>query len=390
MKIRITIIILFLKSFAFSQSKEFVILDETTNKPIDLAQIFYPNIEVGSISNANGEIRIPLRENTIVVSHINYIKRKFSFDSFKSKDTLFLTPKTNKLEEVVIYNIDLKQKFNNILDNTYLKKYSTKKVIHNSTYKETFSINDSLTRLFQVQLDWYSKNSLFKTDEAIEKQNVIKVNSIDYSKIKKIENDLVDSKGAHVENKSFFKFLHLNFILSTLSYLIDDYEIQTIESNEKSTNVYFNAAVSENGKEVFKHKNSLVVFDKNYESILGLKLNMVYSKGFEDAVSRINKMPYKKKTNSHNVELSFKKLKNDKYSIVYCIQELYGVIKTKNYTNNIHSKQSLFVNKSSLGKKIKKSNINFHEPFYENIPSNLKGDEVKILLTKKEKFFLKK
>lgn len=175
----------------------------------------------------------------------------------------------------------------------------------------------------------------------------------------------------------------------TLINLTDDYEIQTIVSNKKSTNVYFNATLTENGKEVFKHNNSLIVFDKNYESILGLKFNMVYSKGFEDAFSKANKMAYKKKINSHNLELSFKKLKNNKYSIVYCIQELYGTIKTENYINNIHSKQSLFINKSNLGKKVKKSNINFHEPFFKNISSDLKGNDVKILLTKKEKYFLK-
>lgn len=123
MKIKVTITLLFLSYFVFSQSKEFILVDKSTNKPIELAQIFYPDVEVGSVSNESGEIRIPLREKTIVVSHVNYIEKTIPFNNFKNKDTLFLTPKTNKLEEVIIYNIDLKQKFTDILDNTYLKKY---------------------------------------------------------------------------------------------------------------------------------------------------------------------------------------------------------------------------------------------------------------------------
>ena len=111
MKIRIITFLLFLNYAGFSQSKEFVVVDKTTDKPIDLVQLFYPSLEIGSISNGDGKVKIPLLENEITVSHINYIERKLTFDQFKQKDTLFLAPKTNQLSEVVLYNLDLKQKF---------------------------------------------------------------------------------------------------------------------------------------------------------------------------------------------------------------------------------------------------------------------------------------
>ena len=148
MKILINCFLICITYTSFSQSKELVILDNNSKKPIDLVQVFYPSLEIGSISNADGKVKIPLLENEIIVSHINYIEKKFSFEFFKQKDTLFLIPKTNQLDEVVIYNLDLKQKFKEILENSYLKKYSTKKIIHNCTYKETFSVNDSLSRLY--------------------------------------------------------------------------------------------------------------------------------------------------------------------------------------------------------------------------------------------------
>ncbi len=389
MRINALLFLFLINYFGFSQSKEFIIIDTTSKKPINLVQVFYPDLEIGSVSNEDGKIRIPLRENKIIVSHINYIEKEFSFNDFKTKDTLFITPKQNQLEEVVLYNIDLKQKFLHIFKESYFKKYSKRKVIHNSTYKETFSVNDSLTRLFQIQLDWYSKNSLFSRDTDIDKQNIINIESIDYSKKKEIKEDFTNSNGGYVENKSFFKFLHLNFLLETLIHLTNDYEIETIKKDENSISVYFNATLTENGKEMFKHKNSLIVFDKDYASIKSLKLNMIYSKGFENAKSRIKKIPYKKKTESHVVELSFKKLKNNKYSIAYFTSEVKGFFKTKDYTDNISSKQSLFINESKLGKKLKKGNIKFHNPFYESIPNDLKKNEIKILLTEKEKEFLK-
>jgi hypothetical protein len=125
MKRSIVLIVMFCSHFLFGQTKEFILVDDTTNEPIDLVQISYPALEIGSISNADGRIRIPLKEQNILVSHINYIEQTFEYDVFKKKDTLFLTPKTNQLDEIIVYNIDLKAKITNILKNSYLNQYST-------------------------------------------------------------------------------------------------------------------------------------------------------------------------------------------------------------------------------------------------------------------------
>ena len=390
MKIRIIAFLLFFNYSGFSQSKEFVVVDQTTYKPIDLVQIFYPSLEIGSISNGDGKVRIPLLENEITVSHINYVERKLTFDQFKQKDTLFLIPKTNQLGEVVIYNLDLKQKFRDILEKSYLKNYSTKKVIHNCTYKETFSVNDSLSRLFQVQLDWYSKNSLFKGNVDIDKQNIINLKSVDYSKIKQMDSTLTSSTGAYVENKVFFQFGHLNMLLDLLINLTDDYKIESIEKSETTTTVRFNATLEQNGEKMYHHNNSLIVFDKDYEAIKQLKFNMIYNTDFEDDISKIYNIPYQKKTESHVIELSFNTMENGKYLISYYISKLNGIIKTEMNTDSITAEQSLFVTESRLGKKLKNGNIDFDKPFYKNIPNSLKTNDVKILLTENERDFLEK
>jgi len=327
MKTVITSLLLTISLVNFSQSKEFVIVDNISKKPIDLAQIFYSNLEIRSISNEDGKIKIPLKKHKIIVSHINYIEKEFYFNDFKQKDTLFLIPKTNQLNEVVLYNIDLKQKFIDILENSYLKKYRTKKVIHNSTYKEIFNVNDSLTRLFQIQLDWYSKNSLYKTDPTIDKQNIINIESIDYSKISKISNNDINVNAGYVENESFFQYLHLNYLLYILVNFTEEYEIKSVQKNGKSNNVYFNATLLQNGKKLYKHQNSLIVFDNDYKSIKHLAFNMDYMSGFEEFLSKKYKNPYEKKIENHTIELSFKKLKDNKYSISYFTSEVKGIIK---------------------------------------------------------------
>lgn len=375
-------------TFVFSQSKEFIIVDETTKAPIDLAQLLYPDLEIGSVSNEDGRVKIPLKKYKIIVSHINYQEKEFDYNNFVKKDTLFLTPNTSELDEIVVYNVDILKKIINILDNTYTKEYSTKKVVHNSTYKETFSANDSLFRLFQVQMNWWSKNSLFKANKAIDKQNRIDLVAVDYSKINKSDNDFKNSNGAYVDNSQFFQFAHLNVILSIFKDMAYDIEINSIDKNENSVNVYFDAVLRQKGRLIYKHKNSLLVFDNDYKHIKHLKFNMEYEGDFKNGVSEKSKIPYQKKTTKHIIELSFKKLKNNKLSLRYYTSEVFAILKTKKFTDKIISKQSLFVNESKLGEKLKNGNIPFYEPFYKSVTNNMKNDDVKILLSKKEQTFL--
>lgn len=387
MKRIITITILFYNLLLFSQSKEFVLIDETTKEPIDLVQVSYPTLEIGSISNADGKIRIPLKKENLLVSHINYVEKTLTYAVFIKKDTLFLTPKTNQLDEVIIYNIDLKAKIANILNHTYLKNYSTEKSINKSTYNETFRVNDSLVRLFQVQLNWWSKEALFKGNKPIEAQNKIVIETVDYSKLKKIDSEFVN--GASVDNKDFFKFLHLNFLLSIIKDLATDIEIKSVEKDEKLIKIYFDASLVQNGEKMYDFKNSLMVFDVDYTAINYLKLNMFYDSDFIEDVSKESKIPYQRKTTKNTVELSFKKLNNNKLSLNYFIFEIEGIIKNQDFTNIVSSKQSLFILENRIGEKIKKSNIDFDAPFYKNLPSELKVNDVKILLTEEEKAFLK-
>ncbi len=201
-KITTILFILYCSSYAFSQSKEFIILDSLTNKPINLVHITYANLNIGSVSNTEGKIKIPLKKNSILISHINYREKALNYKDFVNKERIILSQKPIELNEIVVSNIKLKEKFSSILD-TYLNVYSSKKIINYSTYKETFKVNDSLTRLFQTQLKWWSKNSLISFKKPIEKQNKIEIENVDYSKIKKRDESLKIQMVAILKIKNF-------------------------------------------------------------------------------------------------------------------------------------------------------------------------------------------
>jgi hypothetical protein len=371
----------------FSQSKEFFVVDAETKQPIDLAQAYYPDLEIGSVSNADGKIKIPLHQNALVVTHINYKDATFDYEFLTSNDTLSLKLQTNELQEVLIFNVDLKQKFKDVLKN-YLDNYSSRKITHHATFKEQFKVNDTLARLFQVQLNLFSKYDLFNFNADIDKQFAINLVSVDYSKKKDIDKNLTNANAAHIEIEDLLMFSQLNFNLSQLINLTQDYEILSIEKIENDYYVYFNATTLQDGEILYKHKNSLVVFDEDYSAIKYCKFNTIYETDFEVDISKKSKKSYKRKTTRAISEHAFNKLKNNKYSIAYFNLEIDAIIKTELFEDNVSSVISLFVNQSEFGKKLKDKPIDLSKPFYDNVPEQSDLKDVKILLTKAEQDFL--
>jgi|TARA_B110000967_G_scaffold205109_1_gene248926 hypothetical protein len=94
-------------------------------------------------------------------------------------------------------------------------------------------------------MDWWSKNALFKGNKPINKQNIINLKSVDYSKLEKIDASFVNGNGASVKNEDFFKFIHLNFLLEIFKNLSSDLIIKSIEKEKNSISVYFDATLKQ-------------------------------------------------------------------------------------------------------------------------------------------------
>jgi len=375
---------LFVSTTICGQSKTVTIVDSLTHKPIGLAHLSYPLLKTGSISNDDGRVKMVLQNEDLVISHINYGDRKISFDSFLKKDTIFLKAKNNELDEIVLYTVDLKKKLGFVLDN-YRDLYFTKSLLKECTYKESFKINDSLSRLFQIQLNWWSKHNLFNPKKPFKKENKLFIENVDYSKVKITEN--LVSKG-YIENSAFFRILQLNFLLSILKNNADAILITSVRKNKLTTEIIFDADYIERNKKLYSYKNSIIVFDKKSGAVNHIKLNMEYYTDFKKHESREKALSYKSRTTFHSEELSFKKLWNGKLSLNYFISTIKGEVKERAKKYNFAGSQKLFITKTEKKKKFKHNAIDLDKPFYESVPKSSHKNN-KILLTKKEEVFVK-
>ncbi len=108
------ILIIFL-SFVFS-NKTFsqgsaiikgLVLDAETKAPIEFVNISIINNKNGTTTNINGEFEISLKEKNkfkLIFSHINYYKNEIIINNslFLNKLTIYLKPKTEQLQDVII------------------------------------------------------------------------------------------------------------------------------------------------------------------------------------------------------------------------------------------------------------------------------------------------
>ncbi|ARV14660.1 hypothetical protein [Polaribacter sp. SA4-12] len=381
----LSFILLLFSIGSFCQSKTITILDSLTKEPIDLVHITYSNSSTGNISNADGIVKINLQKDSIYISHINYKNRVYSSKNLFTKDTLFIHPTLNTLDEIVLYDYDLKNKLKQVLDN-YKKYYYNGQLTNTLTYKENFEINDKIVRLFQAQYKWWTRYNFFELNTEVKKQNKLSLEKVDYSKITSSDKD--ERNGGFLKSIPLIKFSNLNFNLILLAHHTKDVYINSINKNIQTTDINFDADYFEDGKNLFNYKNSIISIDNKTKSIKYILLNMVYKDNKKVSLSRKSKISYTSETTKHKVELFFKKFKN-KYSLSYFTSELNGFLTINNEKSKAFSSQKFLITNTEKGKKNKKAKeINLDKALYDYIPLN-KNKETEILLTKKEIGFIK-
>lgn len=91
------------------QKKELLILDKTTNKPIEAVSINYSKINEGTFTNSDGKASINVKDFDLKITHINYDEIIISPDNLKSVTEILLNPKSVQLDEVIINSFNLKK-----------------------------------------------------------------------------------------------------------------------------------------------------------------------------------------------------------------------------------------------------------------------------------------
>ncbi|WP_314199814.1 carboxypeptidase-like regulatory domain-containing protein [Capnocytophaga sputigena] len=366
-----------LQSLLQAQTIEFTVLDATTKLPISNVEIYYTNSINGTITNEEGKAKIALENDTLTLSHIGYTTKKNFTDKTFAKATVYLNPQEIQLDEVVLYNFDLKKKIKYIIDN-YYKLYDSKSKTLECTYREKTIKNDKLIRLYQNQLNWWSKNYVYQFKEPLNKFTHIQLKSTDYSKIIGKEEDT--SNELSLEQKRLIMYLHLNPYLVFL-YNAKTIDVKKVEKDNEYTIVTFDADFGKFDLNVF---NSVIYFDNQTNAIKKIIFNQVpYTK---EGFSEKSKIPYKSTPEFATWELTFTSYKDKLLFSSFAVKAKVRVeFEEKTY---IYFSEENFLRTGIQNKHIKKEDrIDVEKPFFEYVTPHKQG-EAKFLLTKEEQDFI--
>ena len=377
------LILLFTATALPAQVAELTLLDASTKQPISNVEAYYARSLNGTITNEEGKLRITVENDTLTLSHIGYATKKIFTDKTFAKATIYLNPQEIQLEEVVVYNFDLKKKVKYVLDN-YFKLYDTKAKILECTYREKFIRNDTLTRLYQVQLDWWSKSYRYTSfNQPLEKLLQIRLKNIDYSKM--LSEEEIAARSAHLERTPMFMYLFVNTYLSFINQFGENIDIKKVEKSKDVTKVTFNADIVINKKLNLKLENSVLVFDNTTNAVRKVIFNDIHQ-GIKDKVSEKTNKPYKSITDNYRLELTLTDYKGKLLFSSYYVR-LIGAIEYKGKRDKLFLEHS-FLRTGVQNKHIKKEDrIDIQKSFHEYITPHKQG-EAKFLLTKEEQEFI--
>ena len=377
------LILLFTATALHAQVAELTLLDVSTKQPIPNVEAYYARSLNGTITNEEGKLRIAVENDSLTLSHIGYATKKIFTDKTFAKATIYLNPQEIQLEEVVLYNFDLKKKVKYVLDN-YFKLYDTKAKILECTYREKMIRNDTLTRLYQVQLDWWSKSYRYTSfKQPLEKLLQIQLKNIDYSKM--LSQEEVATRSAYVERKPMFMYLFVNTYLSFINQFGENIDIKKVEKSKEVTKVTFNADIVINKKLNLKLENSVLVFDNTTNAVRKVIFNDIHQ-GIKDKVSEKTNKPYKSITDNYRLELTLTDYKGKLLFSSYYVR-LIGAVEYKGKRDKLFFEHS-FLRTGVQNKHIKKEDrIDIQKSFHEYITPHKQG-EVKFLLTKEEQDFI--
>ena len=377
------LILLFTATALPAQVAELTLLDASTKQPIPNVEAYYTRSLNGTITNEEGKLRIAVENDTLTLSHIGYATKKIFTDKTFAKATIYLNPQEIQLDEVVLYNFDLKKKVKYVLDN-YFKLYDTKAKILECTYREKLIRNDTLTRLYQVQLDWWSKSYRYTSfKQPLEKLLQIQLKNIDYSKI--LSEEEVAARSAYVERKPMFMYLFVNTYLSFINQFGENIEIKKVEKSKDVTKVTFNADIVINKKLILKLEKSVLVFDNTTNAVRKVIFNDIHQ-GIKDKVSEKTNKPYKSITDNYRLELTLTDYKGKLLFSSYYVR-LIGAVEYKGKRDKLFLEHS-FLRTGVQNKHIKKEDrIDIQKSFHEYITPHKQG-EAKFLLTKEEQDFI--
>ena len=226
---KLTFLLFFFTSFAFSQNLEFIVIvkDLDTDLPVDEVTITALRTRQGFLTNKDGKAIINLtRSSDLEFVHSSYKKLVVKFSTLDKKENIvYMEPITQQLEEFIITKDHPQEILKRIIENSKSKitiPISLKVYLH-EFYKrdnEIIFFNDGL---INFQILGNEKN--IKTDILVEQNRAIGVLDGDID-----PNILGYDLNNIIEN--YYQFKYLEEVLDSRARKIYDFSVKTYPSNE--------------------------------------------------------------------------------------------------------------------------------------------------------------
>ncbi len=382
---------LLVHSFGTSQTKQIIIVDEFTSKPIEGVHLLYTNLEEGSYTNADGAANFIIREELLTISHLNYQDLTIPPKEITLLNTISLKPNDVQLDEVIVNSFDLRKALQYVMDNYYslYVDYPTEK---ECSFKETLLVDDKIHRLILSDLKIWTKDAGFN-NRKLEKNIKLKLGAVSQNKNVPMDFDINDKgesnpeSSGHIVTKSLLFNTYLDAaIAGFLKYsgMIEE----TVEVSSSDVIIVSFTTDWKNVNEIANRTKGRFVFDKKTKAVIEFVKKTELRNDIKKKTSTFSNREYSYESKSQVISYNFAKKVDEKYSLSKFSIEGNVTLSYDNKNYDTKFKNDLFVLKESKKRRFGNTEVvDLEQPIYKMLPSNVINSNA-IVLTAKEKEFL--
>jgi hypothetical protein len=299
-----------------------------------------------------------------------------------------LIQKTIALDEVTINSFDLNQAINFVLEN-YSKLYVNIPFEKECEFKETFLVNNQLSRLILTKVNWWDRSYERKKNEII-----LRLGSIEYNKntplgiFTDVPKSNIASKSGYITPNSILNTIYLNTLLNALLPVIKDANTKIEVSPSDLIIVSFETEWVKS-KTFSRKLNGTITFEKQSKAIISIEYDVDYQGNLVKDTITENQKEFKSETKKSSLALSFSRALNNKWSLKTYEVNVVLDVTYDNKINNVVAKNNIFVLKETNVKKVSdKGKIDLTKAIYESLPSSDIKSSNSLLLTEAEYNFM--
>jgi hypothetical protein len=388
-KINFIIILLAVSQICFAQKKEILIVDGTTNIPIENVNIYYPENREATFTNSEGKASLNIQKMILKIAHIQYDEVTINGEVLNNIEKITLSPKSIQLDEVLVSSFNLKKAINYVLDN-YKDLYVSKPFEKECNFKETMSIDNQLKRLILTKVNWWGKSYELKHFRDLK----LRLGSIDFNKNEPMDvfydspEDNLPSKSGFIETKRLITVIYLNTLLKGFFNSSENLTNRVEKSPPNQIIISFETDWKVIDDYQIRSKGR-IVFDKESRAIIAY-LNKTENKNrITRNTSKTTKKKYSYENTNSTINLDFYKSIENKWTLNSCqVNADFNMIyNDKTHFGNI--KSNIYVLKETDVKKVSNEGLmDLSKPICQNLPSNSIKNSNSILLSEEEKKFI--